>query len=98
MCKDDIPNFADYAALFTALANEKRLHVLTLLQQSELSVGALAEAVGISQSALSQHLSKLRRHGLVSTRRDAQTIFYFSNDGRVARMLQILAALDAGEE
>ena len=62
--------------LLSALANQKRLMIMSYLFQGELSVNALAHKVGLSQSALSQHLAKLRTVGIVSTRRDGQTIFY----------------------
>ncbi|WP_370931304.1 ArsR/SmtB family transcription factor [Bartonella sp. DGB1] len=62
--------------LLTAMANEKRLQILYVLSQEEMSVGALAQKVKLSQSALSQHLAKLRALRLVSTRKDAQTIYY----------------------
>lgn len=64
--------------LLSALANQKRLMILSYLFQGELSVNSLAQKVGLSQSALSQHLAKLRTVGIVSTRRDGQTIFYKS--------------------
>jgi len=64
------------ARLLTALANQYRLAVLCELVEGERSVGALVQAVGLSQSALSQHLAKLRAAGIVATRRDAQTIYY----------------------
>lgn len=62
--------------LLSALANESRLAILCELVEGERSVGALVEAVGLSQSALSQHLAKLRAAGIVATRRNAQTIYY----------------------
>ena len=52
-----------------------------------MSVGQLAEAVGLSQSALSQHLAKLRDDGVVATRREAQTIYYRIADKNAARVL-----------
>jgi len=64
------------ARLLTALANENRLAILCELVDGERSVGKLVEAVGLAQSALSQHLAKLRAAGVVATRRDAQTIYY----------------------
>lgn len=64
------------ARLLTALANERRLAILCALTEGERSVGQLVEAVGLTQSALSQHLAKLRAAGIVATRRDAQTIYY----------------------
>ncbi|MBS4045723.1 MAG: winged helix-turn-helix transcriptional regulator, partial [Alphaproteobacteria bacterium] len=67
---------AEASRFLRALANEKRLLTLCQLVGREQSVGALAETVGLSQSALSQHLTKLREDGLVATRRDSQTIYY----------------------
>jgi len=58
------------------MANEKRLQILCALSDQELSVGTLAEKVDLSQSAMSQHLAKLRAMKIVSARRDAQTIYY----------------------
>ena len=79
------------AALLTAMANTKRLAILDLLVQGELSVGEIAGRVGLSQSALSQHLSKLRAEKLVSTRRDAQTIYYSCHSPAVQAILATLA-------
>ena len=68
---------ADEAArLLSALGQTKRLMVLCRLVDQEMSVGALAESVGLGQSALSQHLARLRDLGIVATRREAQTIYY----------------------
>jgi len=64
------------AKLLNALANERRLAVLCELVEGERSVGELVETVGLTQSALSQHLAKLRAAGIVATRRDAQMIYY----------------------
>ncbi|MBO9112462.1 MULTISPECIES: metalloregulator ArsR/SmtB family transcription factor [Rhizobium/Agrobacterium group] len=98
MGRDDVFNFSEDAVLLSAMANKRRLQVLVLLQEAERSVNELATAVGISQSALSQHLGKLRKHNLVSTRRDGQTIYYRSNDERVLRILHTLAALGMARE
>jgi ArsR family transcriptional regulator len=81
------------AALLKALAHEARLMVLCQLLDAEHSAGALQEASGLSQSALSQHLARLRDEGLVDTRRDAQTIYYRLADPNVARVLDTLAAI-----
>lgn len=75
----------------SAMANPRRLLILRVLVQGEVAVGALATQVGLSQSALSQHLSKLRAQNLVTTRRDAQTIYYSSKSEAV---LTVLDALD----
>jgi len=58
------------------IANAKRLLVLCRLAEGEASVGELQAVTGLSQSALSQHLARLRAAGVVATRRQAQTIHY----------------------
>jgi DNA-binding transcriptional ArsR family regulator len=78
------------AQLLTAMANPKRLLVLCNLLQQERSVSDLAKLVGLEQSPLSQHLSKLRALGLVKTRRDGQTIFYRLSSENVTRLLTTL--------
>lgn len=64
------------AQLLRALSNERRLMILCQLAEGERSVGELQPGVGLSQSALSQHLAVLREEGIVATRREAQTIWY----------------------
>ena len=76
--------------LLKALANEKRLQVLCLLAEGERSVGEINAMLDLSQSALSQHLARLRDDGLVSTRREAQTIFYRIEDTRVEALVSTL--------
>ncbi|MGF9567545.1 metalloregulator ArsR/SmtB family transcription factor [Neorhizobium sp. JUb45] len=76
--------------LLAVMANQKRLHILDVLRQHETSVGSLAIQVGLSPSALSQHLGKLRGARLVTTRREAQTIFYFCKSPRVRFLLKAL--------
>lgn len=79
------------AALLRALANEQRLLILCHLSAaSELSVSALGERMTLSQSALSQHLARLREDGIVNFRREAQTLFYHIADGKAARLLAVL--------
>src|SRR6516165_7539329 len=79
------------ARLLKLLANEKRLVILCFLAtRGEMPVGALVEALGLSQSALSQHLAKLRRDGLVLFRRESQTLHYRLADPRVMRVLGVL--------
>ena len=62
--------------LLKAMSNQHRLMILCQISNQEKSVGELEEIIGLSQSALSQHLARLRRDNLVQTRRDAQTIYY----------------------
>ena len=82
---------AEAAGLLKLLANENRLLILCRLALArELSVNDLAGAVGLSQSALSQHLAKMREEGLLATRRDAQTVYYRIADPNAARLLALL--------
>lgn len=81
------------AALLRLIGNEKRLMVLCQLAGGELSVGDLQGRVGLSQSALSQHLALLRAEGAVSTRRKSQTIYYRIADEGVLRVIETLAEL-----
>ena len=81
----------EVADILRAIANERRLLVLCQLAElGEAHVNGLAESVGLSQSALSQHLARLRRDKLVQTRRNAQTIFYSLSGRHVERVLQTL--------
>ena len=82
---------ADASALLRALANQQRLLILCHLSAAgELSVSALGERMSLSQSALSQHLARLREDGIVGFRREAQALFYHITDGRAARLLELL--------
>ena len=77
--------------ILKAMANESRLLVLCHLSASgELSVGQLAERVGLGQSALSQHLARLREEGLVDTRKEAQTVYYRLCDPKAGQLLRLL--------
>lgn len=78
------------ARLLKLLANERRLIILCRLIEREMTVNALAEAVGLSQSALSQHLAKLREDGLVTFRREGTTLHYRIADATTARVIGVL--------
>lgn len=84
------------SALLKALANEKRLLIVCILAGGEKNVGELEEVIGLSQSALSQHLARLRRDGVVETRREAQTIYYTLKDPAVAQLLACLSTVYGG--
>jgi ArsR family transcriptional regulator len=83
-------NAGQAVEMLRALSNEARLLVLCQLGTGEKSVGELNDLVGLSQSALSQHLAKLRAEGLVATRREAQTIYYRIADPRVSELVAAL--------
>ncbi|MBC7284157.1 metalloregulator ArsR/SmtB family transcription factor [Hoeflea sp.] len=78
------------ADLLAAMGNQKRMMILCNLASGEMQVGVLAEKVDLSQSALSQHLAKLRTRNLVRTRRDAQAIYYSISSEPVLKMLRTL--------
>lgn len=79
------------ANLLKALANPRRLMVLCkLVEHGEVTVGGLAREVSLSQSALSQHLARMRDEGLVATRRESQTIWYRVADAKTGQLLATL--------
>lgn len=80
------------AALMNVLSNAARLQILTILSEREISVGPLSERVGLSQSAMSQHLAKLRAARLVISRRDNTTVYYRCESAAVAKILATLSA------
>ncbi len=73
-----------------ALANEVRLMLVCQLAEGEKSVGQLQQCVGLSQSAVSQHLALLREHKLVSTRRNGQSVHYALASGAAAAIIKTL--------
>ncbi len=87
-------NAAMVAAVLRKLANPHRLMVLcSLAEQGEMKVGDIAVRVGLSQSALSQHLASLREEGLVAFTRDAQVLRYRLADPRIEALLATLYQL-----
>lgn len=85
---------ADVARMLRALGNERRLMILCkLVEWGEANVSGLAEAVGLSQPALSQHLAKMRNEGLVTFRRDSQTLWYRIADPRIEQLFAALHKL-----
>lgn len=94
----DIDGFAanalEVADILRALGNERRLMILCkLVEAGEMTVGALVEAVGLSQSALSQHLARMRDENIVTFRRDSQTLWYRISDPRIEQLMAELHRL-----
>ena len=82
---------AKAAAMLRAIGNEHRLLILCLLiEHKEMTVGTLNEYVALSQSALSQHLAKMREEGLVAYRRESQTLHYRIENPDVAKLIATL--------
>jgi len=85
---------SEVAGLLGALANSRRLLILCrLVEEGEATVGWLADEIGLSQSALSQHLARMREEGIVTFRRDAQTLWYRIADSRIESLLATLHRL-----
>ncbi len=82
------------ADVLKALGNARRLMLLCkLVEHGEMTVSDLARDVGLSQSACSQHLAKMRDEGLVAFRRESQTLWYTIADPRVQTLLATLYQL-----
>ena len=89
---------ATASRMLKLLGNESRLLILcSLAARGEMKVGHLVDTVGLSQSALSQHLGLLREEGLVAFRRESQTLYYRVSDPRAARILKVLKDIYCGE-
>ncbi len=81
----------DACALMKALANPHRLMIVCALAEGEQSVGAIAQMLGARETLASQHLGLLRREGLVSARREGQSIFYALQSGPARAVVETLA-------
>jgi ArsR family transcriptional regulator len=88
--KDLATNAKEVAAILKLLSNHYRLMIVCTLSGNELTVGDLNKTIELSQSALSQHLAKLRDAEIVATRRDSQTIYYRLANPKIERLLAVL--------
>ena len=86
------------SALMKTLGHKDRLMILCHLADGEKSVGEIADLLEISQSPLSQHLSRMRKEGMVDTRREAQTIYYSLKSGEASRIVEVLYELFCAPE
>lgn len=94
---NELNESAERASSFLkSVGNAHRLRILCLIMQEERPVGELAEAVGLNQSAVSQHLARMRQEGLIKSRRDGQTIYYQLADKNVARLIKLLESIFCG--
>jgi DNA-binding transcriptional ArsR family regulator len=84
---------AKAARMLKTLSSESRLMILCALEVREYSVTELHQQIGLSQSALSQHLATLRREGMVKTRRESQVIFYSLAQTNTTRIIEVLSDL-----
>ena len=83
------------AVLYTLMANPKRLHILNLLAQEEMSVAELADAVGCRMANISQHLSVLRANKFVFARREGTNIYYRISNPKIVEPCRIFKELYA---
>lgn len=89
----------DASRMLKTLANAQRLRVLCLLVGKEMTVGQINDQLSeLSQSALSQHLAKLRDEGMVATRRESQTIWYRLVEGPVQSVIATLYTIYCSDE
>jgi len=86
------------SSLLKAMSNQHRLMILCQLVPGEKCVGDLEKIIGLSQSALSQHLARLRRDDLVKTRREAQTIYYSLAGDEASAVIETLYGLYCGTD
>lgn len=82
-------NIREASAAMQAMAHPLRLKILCLVGNQELSVLEIVEAVGTSQSNISQHLAVLRGHGVLAARKEANKVFYRIADPRVIKMIAL---------
>ncbi|WP_070966769.1 ArsR/SmtB family transcription factor [Vibrio sonorensis] len=83
-------NAIEAAEVLKIMAHPERLMVLCKLTQGEVGVAELADQSDLSQSAFSQHLSVLRKHNLISARKESQQVFYTLQDKRVEALISSL--------
>ncbi|HAS3625908.1 helix-turn-helix transcriptional regulator [Vibrio cholerae] len=83
-------NAEEVAELLRVMAHPERLMVLCQLTQSEMGVGQLQQGSTLSQSAFSQHLTVLRKHGIIQARKESQQVFYRLADSRITALIQSL--------
>jgi ArsR family transcriptional regulator len=82
-------NIKEASAAMQAMAHPLRLKILCLVGSQELSVLEIVEAVGTSQSNISQHLAVLKDHAILVARKDANKVFYRIEDPRILKMISL---------
>lgn len=88
----------EVSAVLKSIANPERLMILCILSQDKLTVGELEENLNLSQSALSQHLARLRKAEIVSTERDGKFIYYEISDSKIMKLFETLHELYCADE
>lgn len=89
----------EISRMLKVIGNQRRLVILCqLTAHEEMSVTQLVDALKMGQSALSQHLAKMREEGILNNRRDGQTILYSIADERVAELMRTFYQLYCAED
>lgn len=87
-------NAQKVSSILKAIGNDKRLLLLCkIVEHGEVTAGSLVGIAGLSQSAMSQHLSKMRDEGIITFRRDSQTLWYRLADNRIEELIMTLHRL-----
>jgi DNA-binding transcriptional ArsR family regulator len=94
----DTAHLRKASQILKVLGNFYRLQIVTLLLNGEKNVSELNQSVKVSQPALSQHLSKLRREGVLGARREQRQIFYYLNNPHVIRVLGVVGEMSTHME
>jgi ArsR family transcriptional regulator len=89
-------NIAEASAAMQAMAHPLRLKILCLVGNQELSVLEIVDAVGTTQSNISQHLAVMRDHGLLAARKEANKVFYRIPDSRILKMIALTREIFCG--
>jgi len=89
---------AEVASILKLVSHPNRLMIACALRNSELAVGALADAVGAAQPTLSRDLARMREEGLLSARRQSKSVYYRLSDDRLARLVDALCAAFGDQE
>jgi ArsR family transcriptional regulator len=87
---DETQHYVLHASICQALANPKRLEIIDLLSDGEMSVTQMAEAMQISQANLSQHLAVMRQRGIVTTRRDGLNVYYKLGNPKILQACNLM--------
>lgn len=88
---DELKTIAAEASDFLKqLANKQRLMILCHLLDGEMSVSQLQDRIRIEQSSISQHLAKLRKQGIIRSRRNSRLKYYSINDEKVQQVIELL--------
>jgi ArsR family transcriptional regulator len=91
------PVYALKASFFRTLGHPARVRILQLLREGEQTVGALQAALDLDSGGTSQHLSALRKQGLVTSRREGTSVYYRVKDRRTLELLELAKAILTAE-